>query len=67
MTKQGRQRYVVYFEAGPSCSDELATRQLRGLLKTALRVFGLRCTSVEPTSGPQTTDMALLTAAGDEQ
>ena len=43
-----RHRYTITLEAGPSCNEELATRQLRGLLKVALRVFGFRCTLAEP-------------------
>lgn len=49
-----RHRFTIVLQAGPSCTDELATRQLRGLLKTALRGFGLRCVSVEPSRADQT-------------
>jgi hypothetical protein len=37
--------YRVTLQPEPRCAD--AERALRGLLKTALRKFGLRCTGVE--------------------
>lgn len=50
MSKDARHRYTITLEAGPTATEELATRQLRGLLKVALRVFGFRCTLAEPTT-----------------
>jgi hypothetical protein len=43
-----RHRYTITLEAGKTATEEQATRALRGLLKTALRVFGFRCTIAEP-------------------
>jgi Flp pilus assembly protein CpaB len=52
--RKPRHRYTITLEAGPSCDEELATRQLRGLLKVALRVFGFRCTLAEPQTAQDT-------------
>jgi hypothetical protein len=37
-----QRRYAITLTTGPATSEE-GSRKLRGLLKQALRVFGLRC------------------------
>lgn len=40
------QRFRIEIQATPTLLGDQATRSLRALLKTMLRSFGLRCTSV---------------------
>lgn len=51
--RKPRHRFRIELEAGPTCDLELATRQLRSLLKGALRIHGFKCTMAEPVESPQ--------------
>jgi hypothetical protein len=44
MTDDRKQRlYAITLATSPGMTEEEATRRLRGFLKQALRVFGLKC------------------------
>lgn len=43
-----RSGFVVVLRPESDLNEEQATRSLRGLLKTALRQYGLRCVSAVP-------------------
>lgn len=46
MTDDRRTRkYQIVLMTSPGLTEEEATRRLRGFLKQALRLFGLKCTS----------------------
>ena len=40
--------YIVHLRPTPDATDPAGTRRLRSGLKTLLRKYGLRCTSVVP-------------------
>jgi hypothetical protein len=40
-----QRRYSITLATSPTMTEEEATRRLRAFLKSALRAFGLRCTS----------------------
>jgi hypothetical protein len=40
-----QRQYQIVLATSPTMTEEEATRRLRAFLKSALRVFGLRCTS----------------------
>ena len=45
-----RYAFTIQLVSPADCDEEQATRALRGLLKVAWRVFGLRCVSAKPTN-----------------
>ncbi len=40
-----QRQYQITLTTSPTTTEEEATRRLRAFLKSALRAFGLRCTS----------------------